>query len=139
MHSLKTPSTIRYTGCNSIIRFLIFCFDPKNFRFAETKLSLYCFVFQPGLLAVLYELNLLEPHIGALHFVSCLHCCCADLEQDWFAYRFDDHPDNYFVDSQHLEIEEKNIFTATELATLIPACNKEIYNTLIDTNSWMKS
>ena len=27
---------------------------------------------------------------------------------------------NYFVDEDHLEIEEKNLFTATELATVIP-------------------
>ena len=29
---------------------------------------------------------------------------------------------NYFVDEEALEIEEKNIFTATELITLLPAC-----------------
>ena len=27
---------------------------------------------------------------------------------------------NYFIDEKHLEIEEKNLFTATELATVIP-------------------
>jgi len=29
---------------------------------------------------------------------------------------------NYFIDEEALEIEEKNIFTATELITLLPAC-----------------
>jgi len=46
---------------------------------------------------------------------------------------------NYFVDTEHLEIEEKNLFTATELATLIPACGAETYIPFMDKNSWIKS
>jgi hypothetical protein len=46
---------------------------------------------------------------------------------------------NYFIDSMHLEIEEKNIFTATELATLIPMVNAEIYKDLVSCNRWLKS
>jgi hypothetical protein len=45
---------------------------------------------------------------------------------------------NYFIDEEHLEIEEKNIFTATELATLIPLCGQEQYTRLIGTNTWIK-
>ena len=45
---------------------------------------------------------------------------------------------NYFVDSEHLEIEEKNIFTATELATLIPLFNHREYQKVIDENLWVK-
>lgn len=45
---------------------------------------------------------------------------------------------NYFVDHDHLEIEEKNIFTATELATLIPLYGKEYYDMLLASNGWMK-
>jgi len=45
---------------------------------------------------------------------------------------------NYFVDSQHLEIEEKNLFTATELATLIPLYNRECYDFMIASNHWLR-
>ena len=44
---------------------------------------------------------------------------------------------NYFVDTDHLEIEEKNLFTATELATLIPLYNADIYEKLINANRWV--
>jgi hypothetical protein len=44
---------------------------------------------------------------------------------------------NYFVDEDHLEIEEKNIFTATELATLIPLAGKSYYPLLFQTNKWI--
>lgn len=44
---------------------------------------------------------------------------------------------NYFVDEDHLEIEEKNIFTATEIITLLPKINDELYNELIKNNSWI--
>jgi hypothetical protein len=45
---------------------------------------------------------------------------------------------NYFVDSDHLEIEEKNLFTATELATVIPLYGAEFYQELIAKNkSWL--
>lgn len=44
---------------------------------------------------------------------------------------------NYFVDSAHLEIEEKNLFTATELATLIPIIDEGHYPALMDANAWL--
>jgi len=44
---------------------------------------------------------------------------------------------NYFVDADHLEIEEKNLFTATELATVIPLCNAGLYQKLHAQNSWL--
>jgi hypothetical protein len=44
---------------------------------------------------------------------------------------------NYFIDSDHLEIEEKNVFTATELATVIPLYGKEHYENLHRKNSWL--
>jgi hypothetical protein len=43
---------------------------------------------------------------------------------------------NYFIDTEHLEIPDKNIFTATELLTLIPMSGFETYNKLIEKNKW---
>ncbi len=45
---------------------------------------------------------------------------------------------NYFVDEDHLEIEEKNLFTATELATVLPLYGAEQYKSLIKTNGWVR-
>lgn len=45
---------------------------------------------------------------------------------------------NYFVDTNHLEIEEKNIFTATELATALPLYGASLYSQLIGHNSWLR-
>jgi len=45
---------------------------------------------------------------------------------------------NYFVDSENLEIEEKNIFTATEIVTLLPTFGKNIYNEFYEKNYWVK-
>jgi hypothetical protein len=45
---------------------------------------------------------------------------------------------NYFVDTETLEIEEKNIFTATELATLIPTYGTTLYDELQLKNYWVK-
>lgn len=44
---------------------------------------------------------------------------------------------NYFIDEKHLEIEEKNLFTATELATVIPLYGSNQYENLQDVNSWL--
>jgi hypothetical protein len=44
---------------------------------------------------------------------------------------------NYFVDTDHLEIEEKNLFTATELATVLPLYNAESYDKLHQSNHWL--
>ncbi len=44
---------------------------------------------------------------------------------------------NYFVDECNLEIEEKNIYTATELATLIPLSGNAYYEKLLKANGWM--
>jgi hypothetical protein len=45
---------------------------------------------------------------------------------------------NYFIDEEGLEIQDKNIFTATELTTLIPTCNTALYRKLMQANSWVK-
>jgi len=45
---------------------------------------------------------------------------------------------NYFISITELEIEEKNIFTAVELATLIPMYGADVYDALYDSNQWIK-
>ncbi len=46
---------------------------------------------------------------------------------------------NYFIDEKKLLLDEQNIFTATELATLIPVFNTTIYNQLMQENKyWMR-
>lgn len=45
---------------------------------------------------------------------------------------------NYFVDETHLEIDEKNIFTATELATVLPFNGFDQYQQLMTANKqWL--
>ena len=46
---------------------------------------------------------------------------------------------NYFLDSESMEIEEKNIFTAIECATLIPTYNSEYYTKFWNENSWVSN
>ncbi|HLX91399.1 MAG TPA: nucleotidyltransferase domain-containing protein [Puia sp.] len=46
---------------------------------------------------------------------------------------------NYFVDQQQLEIEEKNIYTATEVATLIPMQGETAFKEFFAANAWTKS
>ena len=43
---------------------------------------------------------------------------------------------NYFVDTEHLKIEEKNRFTATETVTLLPMYGREAYMDFRRANSW---
>lgn len=44
---------------------------------------------------------------------------------------------NYFVDSDHLKIDEENLFTATEIITLIPMVNPDLYQDFIMENNWV--
>jgi hypothetical protein len=43
---------------------------------------------------------------------------------------------NYFIDTNHLEIEEKNQFTATETVTLLPMYGQEWYDAFHQANQW---
>ncbi len=45
---------------------------------------------------------------------------------------------NYFIDTNHLEIPDKNIFTATEILTLIPAYNAQLFESFVTKNLWTK-
>jgi predicted nucleotidyltransferase len=45
---------------------------------------------------------------------------------------------NYFIDQDHLEIEEKNLFTATELTTLLPLYGLAEHQRLMSCNEWVK-
>ncbi len=44
---------------------------------------------------------------------------------------------NYFLSENHLEIPEKNVFTATELVTLQPLHNEELLRKLLAANEWI--
>ncbi len=46
---------------------------------------------------------------------------------------------NYFITDDHLEIEDKNIFTAMEIASVKPIFNYEVYLQFIKANSWIKN
>jgi hypothetical protein len=46
---------------------------------------------------------------------------------------------NYFVDTEVLEIPEKNIFTATEIAFLIPLRNNDLCRKFFEANDWIHS
>lgn len=48
--------------------------------------------------------------------------------QHWFCM-------NYFIDEDHLELEERNIFTRIELSTMIPLCNLPLYRRFLVANS----
>jgi predicted nucleotidyltransferase len=52
-------------------------------------------------------------------------------KQHWFCM-------NYYVDEHALQIAEKNIFTATEVATLIPACGHSAFNHFFRANNWVR-
>lgn len=43
---------------------------------------------------------------------------------------------NYFVDTDHLEVEEKNLFTATESVTLLPMWGADYYDDFCRANAW---
>ncbi|MDC1221431.1 hypothetical protein N8Z47_02040 [Salibacteraceae bacterium] len=43
---------------------------------------------------------------------------------------------NYFLDEAQLEVPDKNLFTATQLKTLIPAYNAELFVRFVDANKW---
>lgn len=47
---------------------------------------------------------------------------------------------NYFVDTEHLQIEEQNLFTATEVATLLPVFNPIWHERLqAENRDWVKN
>jgi hypothetical protein len=54
-------------------------------------------------------------------------------------FLFNSHRDfcvNYFVDTDHLAIEDRNLFTATEVMTLIPTWNGAVCEAFFDANVW---
>jgi hypothetical protein len=44
---------------------------------------------------------------------------------------------NYIIDNYHLEIRDKNMYTAIEVATLIPTIGAEGYDDFMKANSWI--
>lgn len=46
---------------------------------------------------------------------------------------------NYFIAQDNLEIEEKNLFTATEIATMIPVFGNHVKRSFFESNNWIKT
>ena len=46
---------------------------------------------------------------------------------------------NYLVDTDNLEIKERNIYTATEVALLLPVYNFQLFEKFMEVNSWIKT
>ncbi len=44
---------------------------------------------------------------------------------------------NYFIDTTNLTIPDKNSYTATEIATLIPVNNIDVFKRFLNTNNWV--
>jgi hypothetical protein len=44
---------------------------------------------------------------------------------------------NYFIDTENLEIPDKNIFTATEIAFLVPLRNSALCEKFFEANGWV--
>jgi predicted nucleotidyltransferase len=53
-------------------------------------------------------------------------------KQDWFCM-------NYYIDEDILQIKEKNIYTATEIATLLPLRGINIFDEFFKANVWSKN
>ncbi|HYM92942.1 MAG TPA: nucleotidyltransferase domain-containing protein [Chitinophagaceae bacterium] len=53
-------------------------------------------------------------------------------KQNWFCM-------NYYVDEAGLEIREKNIFTATEIITVMPLRDDSLFHEFISANEWYKN
>lgn len=45
---------------------------------------------------------------------------------------------NYFIDTDNLEIPDRNLFAATELLSIIPTYNTGLYDSLMQANGWIK-
>jgi predicted nucleotidyltransferase len=45
---------------------------------------------------------------------------------------------NYFIDTENMEIEDKNLFTATELTTMIPVYGNSVKKEFYESNFWVK-
>jgi predicted nucleotidyltransferase len=52
-------------------------------------------------------------------------------KEDWFCM-------NYYVDEDMLEIKEKNIYTATEIATLLPLRGISVFQDFFRENAWSR-
>lgn len=46
---------------------------------------------------------------------------------------------NYFIDEQALQIAERNVFTATEVVTLIPVCGDKAMADFFSENDWVQN
>lgn len=66
----------------------------------------------------------------AMHFFKKLTYLVG--KQHWFCM-------NYYIDEEALQIKEKNVFTATELITLMPICGNGSVSHFFQANEWAKN
>ena len=52
-------------------------------------------------------------------------------KQHWFCM-------NYYIDEEALQITDKNIYTATEVVTLVPVCGNGMLKQFYDANAWTR-
>jgi hypothetical protein len=45
---------------------------------------------------------------------------------------------NYFIDEAALLLDERNIYTATELSSLLPVCGSDTYRRFMQANAWVR-
>jgi hypothetical protein len=46
---------------------------------------------------------------------------------------------NYFVDTENLAFQERNLYAATEIVSLIPTYNPQLYSEIIGANHWLRN
>jgi hypothetical protein len=68
--------------------------------------------------------------LSKLFFTSLIKCATFFGLSKWFCL-------NYIIDEKNLEVPEKNIFTATEIITLLPLYGSSLFNNFFTANEWV--
>jgi hypothetical protein len=68
--------------------------------------------------------------LSKLFFTLFIKCMSFISLEKWFCL-------NYVIDETNLEVQEKNIFTATEIITLIPLHGPLLFDKFFESNNWV--
>jgi hypothetical protein len=68
--------------------------------------------------------------LSKIFFTSFIKCASLVGFEKWFCL-------NYVIDETYLEVAEKNIFTATEIITLMPLQDPSLFNKFFEANNWI--